>query len=221
MAATPRAPLTDLRDRILSLERHCPRDLADNPLQHKDHPEHQQDVLTGLLQEVGIAGALLVYRSESNGGRLTLVDGHQRKGLAPDVPWPCLLTDLDDAEAAKILAVGDEVARLATYRPNRVPELLAAVATSNAAVTSILEELNLHAQAAQLVASAAEAGRSPSARAEAIKRRVGTVKAVFSVEQMDVVEGAIRAAHIPNRGEAITAICAFYLEHHGKANPEG
>jgi len=211
--------LTDLRDRILGLERHCPRDLRDNPLQHKDHPEHQQDVLTGLLQEVGIAGALLIYRSEANDGALTLVDGHQRKGLAPDVPWPCLLTDLNDAEAAKILAVGDEVARLATYRADKVPALLAAVETRNAALTSILEELNLHAKAAKLVQDRVSSSGQPAALRAS--KRVGVVKAVFSVDQVDVVEQAMRAAHIPNRGEALATICRFFLEHHGQATAEG
>lgn len=211
MAPSPRPPLTDLRDRILGLERLQPRDLADNPLQHKEHPEHQQDVLSGLLQEIGIAGALLVYRSAANNDRLTLVDGHQRKGLAPDVPWPCLVTDLEDDEAAKLLAVGDEVARLATYRADRVPALLAAVETRNAALASILEELGQHAAAAAQVQATTSDGGEPTRR---IAKRIGLVKAVFSVEQLDIVERAIRAAHIPNRGDALAAICTFYLEQH-------
>ena len=38
----------------------------------------------GVLREVGIAGALLVYESERQGG-LTVIDGHLRKG---DYPGP-------------------------------------------------------------------------------------------------------------------------------------
>jgi len=55
--------VTNWRNRIIGLENHKPGEIADHPLQWRTHSAHQQSALRGVLEEVGIAGALLVYRS--------------------------------------------------------------------------------------------------------------------------------------------------------------
>lgn len=92
----------------------------------------------GVLEEVGIAGALLVYRS---GGKLVAIDGHLRKGLDPNVDWPCLVLDVDDDEATKLLATHDPIAALAGADADALGKLLAQVETEDEAVQRLLDEV--------------------------------------------------------------------------------
>jgi len=65
---------TDYRNRIKALEYVNSADLAAHPGNWRDHPAAQAEALKGVLSEVGIAGALLAYRSERQGGALILVE---------------------------------------------------------------------------------------------------------------------------------------------------
>src|SRR5438094_980337 len=135
--ATEPAPLW--KNRILELRMVSPRDLDDHPKQHKVHPDHQRSVMRGILEEVGIADALLAYVSPTT-GRLTAVDGHLRKSLG-DTPWPTLILDIDDAEAAYILTMGDEVTGLAQKDREALDALLHEVQSGDSAVQQMLSEL--------------------------------------------------------------------------------
>ena len=59
---------TDYRNRIKALEYVNAADLTPHPGNWRDHPAAQAEALKGVLAEVGIAGALLAYRSERQGG---------------------------------------------------------------------------------------------------------------------------------------------------------
>jgi len=65
---------TDYRNRIKALEYVNSADLVAHPGNWRDHPAAQAEALKGVLSEVGIAGALLAYRSERQGGALILVE---------------------------------------------------------------------------------------------------------------------------------------------------
>jgi hypothetical protein len=45
-------------------------DLKPNPKNWRKHPAKQSEALKGILSEVGIAGALIAYKSARNGGAL-------------------------------------------------------------------------------------------------------------------------------------------------------
>ena len=130
------------RNRVKELRYVSPHDLADHPLQHKVHPEQQQSVMRGILTDIGIADVLLAYESPTT-GRLTAVDGHLRKNLA-DTPWPTVILDIDDAEAAYILAVGDEVTALALKDQDALAHLLHEVQSGASAVQQMLSALAEH-----------------------------------------------------------------------------
>src|ERR1700738_1574807 len=98
-------PVT-IRDRIEEFRRVPARDLLDNDGNPRRHPQAQRDALRGLLEQGGVAAALLGYPSQRNGGRLTLVDGHLRK-QDYDFDWPTLILDVNDAEADLLLASHD------------------------------------------------------------------------------------------------------------------
>ena len=75
-------------------------ELAPNPRNWREHPEAQRAALQGILAEIGYADACLVR--ELPDGTLELVDGHLRQDLDPDAELPCLILDIDEAEAAKL-----------------------------------------------------------------------------------------------------------------------
>lgn len=101
-----------LRDRVVELKKMSVAELSDNADNFRLHPQAQKNAFRGIVEELGIAGALVAYYSERNGGKLTLIDGHMRKNDFPG-EWPVLITDLNDDEADKLLQAYDPVAAMA------------------------------------------------------------------------------------------------------------
>lgn len=131
------------KNRILGLELRKSRDLLDHEGNWRIHPQHQTDALSGVLGEVGIVDALLVYDSERQGG-LTIIDGHLRKSLDLETEWPCLLTDLTDAEADYVLVNFDWITYQAEAEKSKLSALLDSVKTSEAAVLESLNAMRDH-----------------------------------------------------------------------------
>jgi hypothetical protein len=131
----------DWKNRIVGLEYHTARELMDNSGNWRTHPKHQADALQGVLQEVGVVDALLIYKSERQGG-LTIIDGHLRKELDADAVWPCLRTDLNDEEADLILATFDWLTYQAQADQEQLNTLLEQAKTENQAVQQLLEDLS-------------------------------------------------------------------------------
>ena len=131
---------TDYRNRIKALEYVDAADLTAHPGNWREHPAAQAEALKGVLSEVGIAGALLAYRSERQGGALVVIDGHLRKDAAPQ-KWPVLILDVSDSEADYILSTHDPLAAMATADAGALDALLSSVQSGEAAVQSMLAEL--------------------------------------------------------------------------------
>ena len=125
-----------IRDRIKELRRVRAGDLRPHPRNWRTHPAAQRDALRGVLAEIGYADALLAR--ELPDGTLELVDGHLRAETTPEVEVPVLILDLDDAEAAKLLALLDPLAAMAETNRDVLAELLAEVETQNEAVQRVL-----------------------------------------------------------------------------------
>jgi hypothetical protein len=129
-----------IRDRIKEFRRVPARELLDNQGNPRRHPQAQRDALRGVLEQVGIADALVAYHSERNGGQLTLIDGHLRKEEF-EVDWPTLVLDVSDAEADLLLATHDPLAALAEYDKPRLEALLQEVRAKSPAVVAMLKHL--------------------------------------------------------------------------------
>jgi hypothetical protein len=127
-----------IRDRIKDFRRIPARLLKPNPRNWRVHPQRQRDALRGILAEIGYADALLAR--ETADGSLELIDGHLRAETTPDAEVPVLVLDLDDREAAKLLALLDPLAGLAETDRNALADLLADVQTDNAALRAVLDE---------------------------------------------------------------------------------
>ena len=135
----PKSPPV-LRDRILDLRRIPARDLQDHQHNWRTHPQAQREALQGVLQDLGIASALLVYDSPRQGG-LCVIDGHLRKSLDPAQEWPCLLLDLDDDEATYLLATHDPLGAMAEASREALAQVLETVQSGQASVQQLLVQL--------------------------------------------------------------------------------
>jgi ParB-like chromosome segregation protein Spo0J len=144
-----------IRDRIKEFRRVKASQLRPHPKNWRTHPTAQQDALRGVLAEIGYADALLAR--ELSDGSLELIDGHLRAEITPDVDVPVLVLDLDEQEAAKLLALHDPLAGMAEANDEVLAELLSHVETENDAVQSLLD---------QMLGDSAAAADEPESRQE-------------------------------------------------------
>ena len=129
----------NVRDRIKELRRVPAGQLRPNAKNWRRHPQAQQDALRGVLAEIGYADALLAR--ELPDCSLELIDGHLRAETTPDMEVPVLVVDLDEKEAAKLLALLDPLAGLAEPDADALAELLAEVETDSEAVRAVLDDI--------------------------------------------------------------------------------
>jgi hypothetical protein len=129
-----------IRDRVQDFRRVPARELLDHDANPRRHPQAQRDALCGVLEQVGVAGALTAYHSQRNGGKLTLIDGHLRK-QDYDLDWPTLILDVTDEEADLLLATHDPLAALAEYDKPKLDALLQEVRAKSPAVVAMLKDL--------------------------------------------------------------------------------
>jgi len=127
-----------IRDRIKSLKRIKASELIPNPKNWRSHPQAQQDAMRGILAEVGWADACLVR--ETPDGPI-LIDGHLRADISPDQEIPCLVLDVTEEEADKILATHDPLAAMAEASEQALGELLAQIETESDALQEMLDGL--------------------------------------------------------------------------------
>jgi len=127
------------RDRIIELRRVPAGQLRPNPRNWRTHPPAQRAALRGILAEIGYVDALLA-RPLPDGG-FELIDGHLRAELTPDAEVPVLVVDLDDAEAAKVLATFDPLAAMAQADSEQLERLLREVSTNDQSVAGLLQQL--------------------------------------------------------------------------------
>lgn len=127
------------RDRVVGLRRVRGGDLVPNAANWRMHPERQREALRGVLSEVGFAGAVIARQLPD--GALELLDGHLRVEECPDEIVPVLVVDVDDAEAAKLLATYDPIGDLAEVDPLQLDKLLREIDTGSEGLQTLLADL--------------------------------------------------------------------------------
>lgn len=123
----------------LRLEYRSPAELADNPRNWRKHPANQEAALSGVLSEVGWAGACLF--NERTG---RLIDGHLRRKVAQmqgAETVPVLIGSWSEADEAKILASLDPIAGLAEADPAALDQLLREVSTQCEALADMFSDV--------------------------------------------------------------------------------
>lgn len=128
-----------IRDRVKELRRVRAGDLRPHPKNWRLHPKAQQEVLRGVLSEIGYADALLARELED--GSLQLIDGHLRAETTPEMQVPVLVLDVTEEEACKLLATLDPLAGMAEADPERLAALIQEVSTGSEAVEAMLARL--------------------------------------------------------------------------------
>jgi hypothetical protein len=129
-----------IRDRIKELRRVPAGTLRPNPQNWRTHPAGQRAALGAVLTEIGYAAALIARECED--GTLELIDGHLRAELVTDALVPVLVLDVDECEAAKLLATLDPLAAMAERDQELLDDLLAQVESEDESLKSLLNSLS-------------------------------------------------------------------------------
>lgn len=144
------------RDRIKDFRRVRAADIAPNPANWRLHPQSQKNAMRSVLEEVGIADALICR--ELADGTLQLLDGHLRESLDPDLVWPVLVLDVDDEEADKLLATFDPITGLAELDPAKLHELVEKIDFDSAELRRMMDDMLSDFSPEELVEELKEAG---------------------------------------------------------------
>ena len=128
------------KDRVVAFKRIPASQLRQNPKNWRLHPEGQRSALASLLDEIGFAGALLVYQDDD---QLTIIDGHLRADVADDTPLPVLITDLTEEEADKLLATYDPLSAMAEADREQLEKLMDEISFDNEGMNELMEDLRL------------------------------------------------------------------------------
>jgi hypothetical protein len=126
------------KDRVKEFRRVPASELKANPKNWREHPPEQRKALGGVLDEVGIAGALLARETEDG---LELIDGHLRTEMDDATKWPVLILDVDEDEADIILATSDPIGAMASQNDKGLTDLIASIKTDNAALGEMLDAM--------------------------------------------------------------------------------
>lgn len=138
--------IRQVKNRVVEKRRIRSEELLGNSANWRTHPDDQANALTGLLTQIGQVQGLVAYYSERNGGKLTLIDGHLRRDLDPDLEWDVSITDLNDAEADLIMTVLDPLSAMAGVDAKKLDELTGRVNSDDIFVRDLLLEMEREAK---------------------------------------------------------------------------
>ncbi len=130
--------MAQIRDRVIELRRIKAGDLIPDPRNWKLHPERQQEALRGILREIGIADVLLGRETPEG---VVLIDGHGRSDLDAKQVWPVVILDVNESEAAELMAFADPIAAMAQKEDAALDAILAEVNTEEEALQQLAGEL--------------------------------------------------------------------------------
>jgi DNA modification methylase len=113
--------------------------LIPNPENWRTHPAGQAAALRSILEEVGVADALLARETPQG---LVLIDGHLRRELDPEAELPVLVLDVNEDEARLLLATLDPLAAMAGTDGDRLAALLSEIAITDDGLAAHLASYN-------------------------------------------------------------------------------
>ena len=129
-----------IRDRIVELRRVRAGDLRRHPHNWRIHPSKQRSALARVLNEIGYADALVARALPD--GSLELIDGHLRAATTPDLEVPVLVVDLDEREAALLLAVHDPLTEMAERNDTIFETLLSQCGMDHTAIDRVIRSIH-------------------------------------------------------------------------------
>jgi hypothetical protein len=129
----------NIRDRIAELRRVPASLLVANPKNWRVHPEEQCEAVRAILEQVGMAAAVL-GRVDSSGD-IVLIDGHLRASLLGDDDIPVLVLDVTEDEADKLLLTLDPLKEMADLDRQRIDTLLTQHEDADGPLASLMQDL--------------------------------------------------------------------------------
>lgn len=128
----------EIRNRVRELRFVKASELVPDPRNPRTHPDHQRAALTTLLEKIGYAGAVL---AREDGGELVLVDGHLRADISPDAELPVLILDVNEDEAAVLLASMDPIGAMAVADAELMAQLVQEIDVPDEELAALLAEM--------------------------------------------------------------------------------
>ena len=195
------------RNRIVSHGVKPAREFTLNPLNWRIHPDAQASALAGALGEVGWVDEVIENVTTGH-----VIDGHLRIALAlregDGTLVPYKRVELSEAEERLVLASLDPLAAMATADAEKLDALLREVATGDAALQGMLVALSDDNRVFHLGRD--ETGTRANDPVRKLESQI--IKLALFVSDVTMVERAIRAVGLPNRGACLVEICRLYLE---------
>lgn len=175
-----------------------------NPLNYRTHPQKQSDAMQASLRELGWIGVVVENKTTGN-----LIDGHERvwQALKNNEDVPYIEVELSEAEEKLALAVFDPITYMAETDSAILDELLRDVNAGEDALRELLSQMYAENELTTLQDASDGEQHQRGLASE------GKVKPVLHVSQVAIFEQAIRSTGVRNRGDALIAICEFYLSH--------
>ncbi len=132
--------MVNWRSRIIGNDEVPPESLLAHPKNWRIHPEKQQKVLTGALNDLGWIQRVIVSKNSG-----FVIDGHLRVSLAissGQQSIPVEYVDLSEEEEAEALAILDPIAGMAATDAAQLDALMGEIKDADAAVAEYLAELS-------------------------------------------------------------------------------
>jgi hypothetical protein len=213
--AGPTVPRGTIRkNRIVGHALVDPRTLLAHPDNWRIHPDHQRAILRGSLDDLGWTKSVLVQQSKG-----LIVDGHARVLIAVhdgEAEVPVEYVDLTDAEVIKALAALDPISSLADIDFRALEKTLGQIDGPDPGLAALYDELE--AQVADALAMERQyEGRTETnfnSVQKSFSERKVVIKAVYALDEAELVERALEATGKINRAEAMQMLARHFLETH-------
>lgn len=124
-----------MRDRVQGFKRVKASQLRPHPLNWRQHPDEQRSALATVIEQIGFTGAI-VAREVDDG--LEILDGHLRHDMAGDYELPVLVVDLNDEEAATMLATFDPLGAMAKADKDNLAQIIQMAAADSKEMETLL-----------------------------------------------------------------------------------
>lgn len=207
-----------LRNRIVDRVEMDPRELVKNPRNIRTHSDGQKSIMRSMLRTVGFVAPVMLNKTTGH-----LVDGHLRVEIAVEDEEPAIpvsVVELSQNEEDIVLAAYDPIAGLAGVDPVVQMRVLSEVNATGDVGRFLDEMLQEAAPLAAIAAAMSDEGSGEGEpRGWGLGKQTDLVKVVIAGSKLGVVEYALSATGLTNRGDALTQIAVSYLNAMGLPIP--
>ena len=130
----------EIKDRVKEFKRIKASELKANPKNWRLHDSIQREALQSVLNNVGMAGAVVVYENKDK--EFVIIDGHLRADINDNQEVPTLILDVNEEEADLLLATYDPISEIAKSDNTMLSDLLKTIDTSDENLQTLLHDID-------------------------------------------------------------------------------